>query len=66
LGEIPPGDIKWVSAMSFRRDTEDSFQMNRERQAHSLRIADQQETISSRSPLFIITAAPVQVMKSNL
>ena len=25
--------------MSFRRDTEDSFQMNRERQAHSLRIA---------------------------
>jgi len=26
--------------MSFRRDSEDSFQMNRERQAHSLRIGD--------------------------
>jgi hypothetical protein len=44
LGDIPPGDIKWVSAMSFRRDTEDSFQMNRERQAHSLRIATRKLT----------------------
>ena len=46
LGEIPPGDIKWVGAMSFRRNTEESLQTNRERQAHNLRIATMRSCLS--------------------